>query len=343
MADVSPPIGIDHAFILTWGFEFISYTLDTALWGMAMVSTIVHAVLLVLQYFRKFAQSDPISVKVIVGILGAVTTNHTILVMQNFKTFALPYGNLEGENVILYDANVSHVVLGGNITASASPKFRLKTALFIFTPAEFGFVSFDDLQKAALLMCMAQVTKHDWRYPGAAGIGDESNSSVAQTVEVTDSVLDKMTIYALNRGAGQDVGTYTRISLWALLQLIFFLAMPGTFVFMMFILPSCHLYVISVCSMLISRESLRAELTPTNGIVSSFPMLTFESASGNNAASHRQSEGMHVAESIVKWVDDIPDDFNGRGSPTADNQKITLGYLYYFGRLKPLTEGSGRG
>jgi len=118
-------------------------------------------------------------------------------------------------------------------------------------------------------------------------------------------------MYALNRGA--------MTSLWALLQLIFFIGMPGTFVFQIFIVPSCHLYVISVCSMLISRESLRAELSGPNGIITSFPMADMEH--GRPSERSQGSATVHVSTSVLKWVDDTPEDDNVHRK--ADNSKRT--------------------
>ncbi|GAW06509.1 hypothetical protein LENED_008440 [Lentinula edodes] len=68
----------------------------------------------------------------------------------------------------------------------------------------------------------------------------------------TNGMINKMIIYAINRGA------VTSIS--ALLNMILFVSVPNTFIFMIPLVPSCPLYVISVVSMLIVRTSLRSEL-----------------------------------------------------------------------------------
>ncbi|KAJ7660262.1 hypothetical protein DFH06DRAFT_1326395 [Mycena polygramma] len=222
----NPTVVIDRTFILTWGFEFIAYTLDTVLWGVAMV--------LVLQYFRSCARRDPVGIQVVVGTLGLLTTNHFIFyAIENFKNFVSMYGNLEAEN-----------------------ECRAKTPFFSKLQALTGPIS--STQSAAALACDIMIT----------GILCTILRKSRTGIRRTDSVVDKMIIYALNRGV--------MTSLWALLQLIFFIGMPGTFVFEMFIVPSCHLYVISVCGMLISRESLRAQLNPSDGIMSSFPMSSME-------------------------------------------------------------------
>ncbi|TFK39057.1 hypothetical protein BDQ12DRAFT_722897 [Crucibulum laeve] len=71
-------------------------------------------------------------------------------------------------------------------------------------------------------------------------------------VKKTDTLVNKLMIYAINRGAAT--------SICAILNLIFFIGKPNTFIFMLFLEPSCQLYVISVVSMLMNRTHLRAQL-----------------------------------------------------------------------------------
>jgi len=125
----------------------------------------------------------------------------------------------------------------------------------------------------------------------------------------TDSVLNKMIIYAFNRG--------TVTSVLALLQLICFIAKPGTFIFTLFILPSSHVYVISVCSMLTSRETLRAQMRGRDGLITTFSMSPMDSIRSRNL---NESAGVHVSTSVVKWVDDVPeDDDTGNQHPNKNS------------------------
>ncbi|KAF8145142.1 hypothetical protein K438DRAFT_1782177 [Mycena galopus ATCC 62051] len=83
-----------------------------------------------------------------------------------------------------------------------------------------------------------------------------------------------------------------------------FLAMPGSFVFMLFILPSCQLYVISVCGMLISRESLLEELRGQNGSIT-----TLDVTSAHNEETRRNFSGNSVNGAIhvvCSHLDAIP-------------------------------------
>ncbi|KAJ8073157.1 hypothetical protein PM082_020026 [Marasmius tenuissimus] len=135
----------------------------------------------------------------------------------------------------------------------------------------------------------------------------------------TDSIIDKLIIYAINRGAAT--------SLAALVQLILFVAKPGTLTLYVsspmlvkdqvlirlklnsaiFLTPSCHLYVISVCSMLISREGLRSQLCvipETNFQLGEFPNATGNPGVGYNLpnAGAAVISGRHRGLQVFKEV-----------------------------------------
>ncbi|KAJ7362557.1 hypothetical protein DFH08DRAFT_1073669 [Mycena albidolilacea] len=318
----APPIPVDRTFILTFGFQFIAYSLDVALWGIAMV--------MVLQYFRKYARKDPVGIQIVVGILGVVTTNHIIFsAMLNFKDVILLYGNLEAENTIFYEANV---MLCSVYVVEFTAQIFYASRIWILTKRDWRYTAPVVLlalcQFVAGLVQTVEVAKVHLYTKLQAATGPISSTQSGATlacdltitailcyvlrksrsgIRRTDSAVDRMIIFALNRGA--------MTSIWALLQLIFFVGMPGTFVFMMFILPSSQLYVISVCSMLISRESLRADLRRpnVNGISNSFPMTNTASSGSRSNDTETLTMGngsVHIATSVVKWVDDIPDDDN---------------------------------
>ncbi|KAH7874977.1 uncharacterized protein C8R40DRAFT_1106528 [Lentinula edodes] len=65
----------------------------------------------------------------------------------------------------------------------------------------------------------------------------------------SDKIIDKLILYTINRGI--------LTSLCALLNLIFFVAIPNTFIFLIPLDISSQLYVISVAAMLLSRKSIR--------------------------------------------------------------------------------------
>ncbi|KAJ7362553.1 hypothetical protein DFH08DRAFT_841143 [Mycena albidolilacea] len=315
MADTaSPPIDINRAFILTWGFQFIAWSLDVALWGIAMV--------LVLQYFRNFGRKDPLGIRIVVGILAVVATNHIIFSgILTFKNLILLYGNLEAETIIYYQANVmlssvfvvefvAQMFYASRIWILTKHDWRYASPVIVLALLQFaaGLGQTAEVAKVHVYAKLQKVTAPTSSTQSAATLACDLTITVIlcyvlrkarSGIKRTDSAVDKMIIFALNRGA--------MTSIWALLQLIFFLAMPGTFVFMMFILPSCELYVISVCSMLLSRESLRVELRGQDGIITALPMGDITTSSRSNEAANGN---VHVTTTVHKWVDDIPDDEN---------------------------------
>ncbi|KAJ7469900.1 hypothetical protein B0H11DRAFT_2435040 [Mycena galericulata] len=90
-----------------------------------------------------------------------------------------------------------------------------------------------------------------------------------------------------------------KLSLLALLQLVFFVTMPGTFVFMF------------VTGLLASRETLRAELRGSDGIINSYPLSIMQSNSTpNTLANESMAPGANVSTSVIKWEEDKPVDDN---------------------------------
>ncbi|KAJ7179680.1 hypothetical protein C8R46DRAFT_1345982 [Mycena filopes] len=313
-AATPPTIGTTRDFIMTWGIEFVSYTLDTALWGIAFV--------LVLQYFRKYGRTDPISIRFVVGILGFFSTIHSIfLAMMNYKDFITLFGDAAGQNEIFYEADVMVCAI---YIVTFTAQIFYASRIFILSKHNWKLIApvvlFALLQFSAGIAQTVMVAKvHLYSGLQAATIPistTQSSGSLACDITITailctilrrsrtglrrtDSTLDRMIIYAFNRGA--------LTSLFALLQLICFVGMPGNFVFMLFIVPSLHLYVISVCSMLMARESLRDDLAGPNGFLS-----TFSVHDGNqhialtNVSSNGGAATVNVSTSVVRWVDDIP-------------------------------------
>ncbi|KAJ7433083.1 hypothetical protein B0H11DRAFT_2209081 [Mycena galericulata] len=307
-------------------------------WGVALV--------FVLQYFRKYASKAPLVIRSTVAILAIFTTVHALFrAMNDYKDFVLFFGNFEGQDVIFYEANV---MLCSVFVVAFTAQIFYACQIWILSERDWRYVTpvilLAVLQLCAGIAQTVEVFKSKGSPLLSAGIHSGAATSTTQgaatlacdvTITVilsyilrksrtgvrrqeenpTDSVLEKMIIYAFNRGA--------MTSLLALLQLIFFIAMPGTFVFTLFILPSCHVYVISVCSMLSSRETLRAELRGRDGIISTFSMSHMRSNSThNNLANESIVPEVHVSTSVVKWVETIPADGDNMGN--RDPHKMPL-------------------
>ncbi|KAJ7469973.1 hypothetical protein B0H11DRAFT_1920301 [Mycena galericulata] len=269
------PHSVDRTFILTWGLEFIAYTLDIA--------------------------KDPLAIGSTVALLAFLTTIHSLfLAMQNYKDFVLLFGNFERQDVIL---QVLFPVPQPFSTLTILKVMICAVFLVAFT-AQIFYASriwiLDDSVEPKLAICYTRdiachVATVCWdrsnrrsvtaTIQGAATLACDvtitwnSFSHSSEIANRTDSVLEKMIIYAFNRGA--------ITSLLALLQVVFFFAMPGTFV------------------MLTSRETLRAKLRS----ISTFEMSSMEpNSTQNNLGSESTAHGVHVSTSVVKWVETIPVD-----------------------------------
>ncbi|KAJ7681077.1 hypothetical protein DFH06DRAFT_1405982 [Mycena polygramma] len=314
-ATENPP-SVNGAFLRLWGVQYISYTLDVSLWSVAVVHTssidpsplhISPSQLVVFQYFRKYSRKDPLLIRTTVAILLTVTTIHTLfLSIQDFKDFVLLFGNFEGQDVMFWESDVmicaTFVVAFVAQMFYASRIWILKRDWRYITPVvflallqlSFGIAQTVEIVKVHRYSKLATTVATSTAQGAATAACDITITAIlcyifrtARTgVRSTDSTLDKMILYAFERGA--------MTSLLALLQLIFFITMPGTFFFTLFLLPSSHVYVISVCGMLTSREALRAQLRSRDGIIGMTSMAT---NSVNPAAS--DNLGVHVTKSVI--------------------------------------------
>ncbi|KAJ7260479.1 hypothetical protein B0H12DRAFT_1107526 [Mycena haematopus] len=310
------PHPVDRTFILLWGVQFIAYTLDIALWGVAVV--------LVLQYFRTYYKKDPPLIRTVVATLLLVTTIHALFLAKNdYKDFVSLFGDFEGQDIIPYEANV--MICAAFVVAFVAQLFYA-TRIWVLSRGDWRYVtpvvllailqlSFGIAQTAEVAIVhrysKLESTVVTSTAQGAASAACDITITAilcyilrkSRTgIQRTDSVLEKMIIYAFNRGSVT--------SLMALLQLILFIAMPGTLVFTLFILPNCHVYVISVCSMLMSRETLRAELSGRDGFITTFALTqpSFSTRQDENDLSLESDVNVHVATSVIKWVDGSPRD-----------------------------------
>ncbi|KAF8877771.1 hypothetical protein CPB85DRAFT_1343508 [Mucidula mucida] len=103
-------------------------------------------------------------------------------------------------------------------------------------------------------------------------------------MRLTDTLLDKLILYAINRGAVTTLA--------AIFNLVLFVLRPEAMIFMIALLPSCQFYVLSVIASLNSRTSMR-EGTSTGNIVS-VPLEPM----------HPQGQtpsGIHVSTNVVTW------------------------------------------
>jgi len=105
----------------------------------------------------------------------------------------------------------------------------------------------------------------------------------------TDALLDKLITYAINRGA--------LTTLAAFLNMLLFVLRPGTFLFMIPLLCSGQLYIISVVTTLNSRRVIQEHSSGVHTDTNSLPMSAYN---GNKSTG----AGVHITKSIITWTED---------------------------------------
>ncbi|KAJ3805382.1 hypothetical protein EV368DRAFT_68051 [Lentinula lateritia] len=243
----------------TWGCQLIAYMLDAVLYGVAMV--------LVGQYFYLHSGKDSKLIKGTIVALGSLgTLQFTFISHQMYIDFVTRFNAPASLDFIVFTAPsqllfiyLTAFIAQWWILFNTEDQQNLHITAFLqagFGQSRKGTVSYDltcsnsdwSFQFAALYSYLkSELTGNPMLYSSGIKIWTE------KVIELqTNGIINKMIIYAINRGA------VTSIS--ALLNMILFVSVPGTFIFMIPLVPSCPLYVISVVSMLIVRTSLRSEL-----------------------------------------------------------------------------------
>ncbi|KAJ7223385.1 hypothetical protein GGX14DRAFT_387705 [Mycena pura] len=312
---------VDGAFLRLWGVQYVTYTLDIVLWAIAVVNAA--------QYFRKYSRKDPLLIRTTVAILLTVTTIHTLfLSIQDFKDFVLLFGNFEGQDEIFWETDVmicatflvafvAQMFYASRIWILSKRDWRYVTPVILLALVQlsFGIAQTVEVAKVHRYSKLATTVVTSTAQGAATAACDMTITTilfyilraVRTGVRRTDSAVDKMIIYAFNRGAmtRASVKLLRLISLMAILQLIFFITKPGTFFLLTF------------------RETLRAQMSGRDGLITSFNMT---SMAANSVHPNTSTEpGVHVSKSVIKWVDDIPEEqiSDNRwvdGIPGNDNQ-----------------------
>jgi len=271
-------------FTETWGCQMIAYMLDAFFYGVAM--------LLVAQYYHSHSGKDSKLIKGTVGALALLASlEFTFISHQMYVDYVERFANPPALDLIVFTAPsqlffiyltafIAQCFFASRIWTVAKKKKFLYTlpiltiallqisagiaqTILVFGLGRFSLlhstVKITSLQSGATAVCDIMITLT------LCYILKEAKSGVRRT----DGMIDKMILYAINRGVAT--------SLCALLNLILFVSVPNTFIFMIPLVPSCQLYVISVVSMLTTRGALRAELG-RGGITTlpgSFPLSTY--------------------------------------------------------------------
>ncbi|ESK85207.1 hypothetical protein Moror_11031 [Moniliophthora roreri MCA 2997] len=290
----------------TWGCQLLAFVFDLTLYGVALI--------LVAQYFRSYCTGDNVMIRATVGLLCVISTVHiAFLSHQIYTDFVIWFNKPERLDHIPFSA--SAMLLAIHLTAFTAQMFFISRIWILAKKARFWYTA------PVLILALLQVSLGIAQTIVVTETGlfsrlaitvlrirsTQAASAAACDISITfvlcfllnqgrsssrrtNSMIDDMILYAINRGTATSVA--------ALIQLLLFVGKPGTFFFMIFLLPICQLYVISVVSMLMSRQSLRDKLGAESEGATTFQLETFRAA--RNESSNLQS--MSPAD-IITWRD----------------------------------------
>ncbi|TFK48121.1 hypothetical protein OE88DRAFT_544486 [Heliocybe sulcata] len=109
-------------------------------------------------------------------------------------------------------------------------------------------------------------------------------------IKRTDTLLNRLIVFAINRGA--------LTTLAAFFNMLFFVVFPATFIFMLPLLPSGQLYLISVTTALISRHTIADESSRGANVSAgsqSYPLSNVQRTHGRTVPA---GAGVHVVSPI---------------------------------------------
>lgn len=262
----------------------IAFILNTILYGIGL--------LLVGQYFQVHSHNDTTSTKAVVAILGVLSTIQIAFLSHQVY---VDYVNLFGEKsdldkivfsapvqllAIFLVAFVAQIFFASRIWMITKRSFWYTVPVVVLSFTQLGagvaqtFLVFEyrqysklrytarvsSTQSGATAACDVVITAilcwvlHDARSSVRKSFDGRVPPLRAHAKSFkTETTINRLILYAIERGVAT--------SACALLNLVFFVGKPGTFIFMIFLEPSCPLYLISVVSMLANRSTLRAQLT----------------------------------------------------------------------------------
>ncbi|KAJ7901293.1 hypothetical protein B0H13DRAFT_1883164 [Mycena leptocephala] len=277
----------------TGGFQFVAYTLDVALWGAAMIC-------------EERSSGDSSRCKKLTNA-KLIATNHVVLyAVQNYKDLILLFGNYEAQNVIILEKlltafcpplvhrNEDNVMLGSVLT------FYLPlTVIEVLRQSDL------DVPRWVFVAPVLLVSIENWQQAVRDGLGAGENESLCYQPWGNDKACSII----ISMGASA-----------ADLRMHYFpkndtlITDDQKHVIYSSKLSTCPLiysivYVISVCGMLMSRESLLEELRGQDGIISTYDVTGAVNEENRRNFSGNSVDGaVHVTTSVVRWIDQIPED-----------------------------------
>jgi hypothetical protein len=255
----------------------------------AFVNTFLYgaALLLALQYFKRHAKADALYVKLTIGAMVLLATLETICInFEMYRNLISKHGAVvTGQPapiewtlptkficvfLITFIAQIFFAsriwVLTQNVGRSARFAIIPIVALAIMQLAAGSVI----VNIEATSGTFAELSKHAKTNKAGTAIQGAATAAADIAITVTlcylyhmhrsvsarvNSIVDRLVIYAINRAAAT--------SICAILSVIFFFMLQGTYYFIIPTLMTGQLYLISAVSILTSRESLRDDTDAT--------------------------------------------------------------------------------
>ncbi|KIM71274.1 hypothetical protein PILCRDRAFT_17212 [Piloderma croceum F 1598] len=293
-----------ESFTNTFGMMLIAFSVDLILYGVGL--------LLVFQYYRAF-YSDPMwPLKIMVAaMIILMTTQVGSFFAWVYWDLIVNFGNIAKLDIMVRTALVQ--LLAIYITAFVSQCFYA-SRVWRLSHGNVWMTGF--IMTLALLQISAGIAQTT--LSGQIGVFSllfttktvttiQSGATAACDLSITvllcwvlhgsrtgvrstDALLDKLITYAINRGA--------LTTLAAFLNMLLFVLRPEAFIFMVPLLCSGQLYVISVVTTLNCRGVKLENSSHLHSLgVDSLPMSSY--IPGNKSGT-----GVHVTKSIVTWTED---------------------------------------
>ncbi|KAF9526362.1 hypothetical protein CPB83DRAFT_896199 [Crepidotus variabilis] len=294
--DPKHPAKLVVTFAGIYGATLLASMVNLCLYGVGL--------LMVLQYFGRTAKRDPLLTRVLIVILIVLATLHAVFSChQVYDLFITKHGNEALLDVIVF--SVTGRWLTGYLTAFFAQVFfccciwdvgrRMATrARFLVVPAvAFALMSIGaGVGQTSIMITSRFYTKLTMRtgillkttaIQGAGAVAADLIISSTlcyifhshrSTLKSTNSMINKLITYAINRAIATSV--------CAVLSVALYFSASGTYYFLLPLLANTNLYLISAVSMLTSREGLREQADPSFHLTN----LELSTAAGGQNASH---------------------------------------------------------
>ncbi|TFK45297.1 hypothetical protein OE88DRAFT_1740399 [Heliocybe sulcata] len=276
-------------FDATFSLMLIGFFIDAVLYGAGM--------LLAFQYFQRYPE-DPKSSKAIVGSMAFLMTVHICTYFAwAYWAFIISFGSLLDIDVmprtavtqllaIYMCAFISQLFFAWRIWRLSHRNIWLTTWVLVLACLQIGAGIAQTTLSAEVgrFSKLATTIKVTTIQSSATAACDLSITIIlimlfhtSRTgLKRTDTLLNKLIVYSLNRGGATTLAAF--------LNMLFFVLFPQKFIFMLPLLPSGQLYLISVTTTLISRHTISSESSHrghSGGGSTNFPLSGVPTAPGN--------------------------------------------------------------